>query len=277
MNVLYKFFMRLCLTIALLISTLPLQAKHHKTPKNKSKRIALELDLPANFGKTHFIVGHSAEKIISQAQKKTPEVDIQNIPFDLLRDGDIKQAFFSPDDGVLKVLLYFIAHEKESIKMAAYALTDQAIADALIQAHKRGINIEIVADRGCLHERNGKIPFLIKQGIPVFVLDDIRKKTKTGLVIRGIMHHKYIVFTKNMLDKKILWTGSFNFTKNAHWNNQENVLVLDDAPVVKKYSQQFDLLKQRSKKRTIQDLHNKNISISQRKKRRNTLEKNIVV
>ncbi len=70
------------------------------------------------------------------------------------------------------------------------------------------------------------------------------------------MHHKFVLFEKNILDKSLLWTGSFNFTKSANSKNQENVLIVDDAYLIQLYSNHFTrLVKQ------ITDPKNKTITL----------------
>jgi len=45
-----------------------------------------------------------------------------------------------------------------------------------------------------------------------------------------------------------VWTGSYNFTKSATRNNQENIVLLDSKPLIDKYAKQFSLLQERTRK-----------------------------
>jgi phosphatidylserine/phosphatidylglycerophosphate/cardiolipin synthase-like enzyme len=47
----------------------------------------------------------------------------------------------------------------------------------------------------------------------------------------AIAHNKIMV-----IDSHTVLTGSFNFTKAAEVNNAENLLVIDDAALAKKYA-----------------------------------------
>ena len=60
------------------------------------------------------------------------------------------------------------------------------------------------------------------------------------------MHNKFCIFQENILQKKILWTGSYNFTVRGPNKNQENVLVLDNKKLSNQYAKQFEILKTRS-------------------------------
>lgn len=213
----------------------------------KPDAIAINCDIPDDFGKTHFIVGCPEDQQAKfKAQKKAPITEqVKEQPFDLFCDGCIKRVLFSPDDQIQKILLHLIGVEKESIRLTAYSFTDGQVAQALMDAHDRGVNVQIIADPGCMLDRFGKIPLLKEHEIMVFVYnpDHLSKDKKT--LVSSIMHNKFIIFGKNISGKSIIWTGSFNWTKAAHKRNQENVVILDDKHCVDKYLQQFEILKAR--------------------------------
>jgi phosphatidylserine/phosphatidylglycerophosphate/cardiolipin synthase-like enzyme len=176
-----------------------------------------------NFGKTHFIVGLNRPQATPQNQEHEPK---------------IRQVFFSPDHDLQSRFIELIDQEQESIKIAVYFFTNTPIAQALIKAHKRGVNIEIITDQSCTASKCARIRQLAESGMPVFVY--IANKDKNSL-----MHNKFALFGKNAYGKRILWTGSFNFTKTATIYNQENVVVLDDTQMIDKFDQHFEVLKNR--------------------------------
>ena len=51
------------------------------------------------------------------------------------------------------------------------------------------------------------------------------------------MHHKFCV-----VDSRFAITGSFNWTRSAVLENNENVLVLDARPVAARYAAEFERL-----------------------------------
>jgi cardiolipin hydrolase len=51
------------------------------------------------------------------------------------------------------------------------------------------------------------------------------------------MHHKFVI-----VDKKVLITGSFNWTVQAVKSNNENVLMIQNEQLVKEYVKEFDEL-----------------------------------
>jgi|GEM_PF-2889605 len=156
-------------------------------------------------------------------------------------DKGICKAFFSPDDNVRSVLIKLIQTEQEKIITAMYTLTEKEIAGELLEAYKRGVELELVVDRGYGVERASKIPKLANHHIPIWVYQCTDDETQSSL-----MHNKFFVFKKNILDKTIVWTGSYNATQRASTRNQENVVVLDCPDLGKQFIDHFEKLKTRS-------------------------------
>lgn len=51
------------------------------------------------------------------------------------------------------------------------------------------------------------------------------------------MHNKFVV-----IDGRILITGSFNWTTQAVTSNQENLCIIDNEELAKKYTAEFERL-----------------------------------
>jgi len=116
---------------------------------------------------------------------------------------------------------------RQSIIVAAYSFTSKPIAKALVDAHKRGVRVQVVLDKSQRTERYSSATFLSNMGIPVRI--DSRY---------AIMHNKFMV-----IDGKTVETGSFNYTSSAARRNAENVIVLRDNPrAAQVYAQQWQRL-----------------------------------
>jgi hypothetical protein len=111
---------------------------------------------------------------------------------------DVEVAF-SPDRGATALVVRTIDSAKTSIRVAAYSFTSKPIAEALLDAHRRGIDVEVVVDKSNVTARYTAATFLANQGVPVRV--DYRY---------AIMHDKFII-----VDGEAVETGSFNFTQSA--------------------------------------------------------------
>jgi len=149
-------------------------------------------------------------------------------------------AFFAPNDNLTALLIESIQAEKKSIYAAVYMFTDKKIAQSLIDAQKRGVDVQVVIDQISMSSY-GKGKFLQDNGITVF----IHKTQEFNQYCTPLMHHKFFVFGFNKNDQSLVWTGSWNCTVRGTKCNDENVLVLDDQSIVQAYLQAFELLKNR--------------------------------
>ncbi len=145
------------------------------------------------------------------------------------------KVFFSPRDQLADRLIELIQREDKSIKVAIYSMTHLGIAKALAEARERGVAIEVIVDPSCVKNRSS-IQRLIAAQVPLFVWDlGIRMAEGKR---RGLMHDKFCIFGDH-----IVWTGSFNFTQDAHLKHQENAVALDSREVAQKYLMQFAQMK----------------------------------
>lgn len=200
------------------------------------KPMHLALNTSADFGRKHFIIGYKKCKKEVSVKEKTTNVCEQRL-FDAV--GDIKAALFAPSDDLRSTLLYLIEKEQKHISIAMFAFTDKDFAHALAEAQRRGVLVEIVVDPSNMYGRYNKLDDLQNGSVQIFVYNPNRFNKK----IPGAMHNKFVLFEKNIQNKSLIWTGSFNFTRAAHQRNQENVVVLDDSMVVQKFAEQFKELK----------------------------------
>ena len=154
---------------------------------------------------------------------------------------------FSPDDKPTRTLIELINNAQTSIHAAVYMLTDKTIAQALINAHARKIDVKIIIDPISIG-KFGKADFLKDGGVEVYVFNPA---TTTKIAepdkwfsSEPIMHNKFAIF-----DNKIIWTGSFNWTASANRMNAENVVYAIDKEACQCYEQYFNkLLTQRCQK-----------------------------
>ncbi len=147
------------------------------------------------------------------------------------------EVYFSPDDNVESILIARINNAQEKIHAAVFMFTNSTIADALIAAKKRGIDICIITDRSCIESKFGKIRDLAAHDIAISVFNP---PSSANRYCTPIMHHKFALIDD------IVWTGSFNWTKSATNINQENVIISTNKSVYDRYAAQFDELKSRT-------------------------------
>ena len=122
---------------------------------------------------------------------------------------------FSPRDDVAGLIVRKIAQAKESVQMQAYLFTDRRIANALLAARKRGLEVEVIGDAA--QNGNGGLPHLK-------ALD--RAGARVFLNSAYAAAHDKIVILDGAGSGAAVITGSYNFTAAAQAKNAENVVVI---------------------------------------------------
>jgi phosphatidylserine/phosphatidylglycerophosphate/cardiolipin synthase-like enzyme len=130
------------------------------------------------------------------------------------------QVFFSPNGGCTEAVVANLDKATNTVLVQAYSFTSAPITKALVDAEKRGVKVQVILDKSNRTEKYSSADFIQRTGIPTFI--DAK---------HAIAHNKIMV-----IDSHTVLTGSFNFTKAAENNNAENLLVIQDADLAKKYS-----------------------------------------
>jgi phosphatidylserine/phosphatidylglycerophosphate/cardiolipin synthase-like enzyme len=135
---------------------------------------------------------------------------------------------FSPEGSAERLVLKAICTARHSVHLSAYSFTSPAIVQALIDAHRRSVDVAVVADRksNLVEDRSGKgriaLDLLSGAGVGVRTID-----------VYPIHHDKFMV-----IDGESVETGSFNFTTSAARYNSENAVVMWHVPMVAQAYQQ---------------------------------------
>ena len=148
----------------------------------------------------------------------------------------VVEAAFTPDDDVAALIVKRIGAARHSVRMQAYLFTDRRIANALLAALKRGVQVEIVGDAA--QHAAGGLPFLRaldRAGARVYL---------SGA--HAAMHNKIVIVDGDGPAATVL-TGSYNFTPSAQSRNAENVVVLSgNRALAQRFVANFEQQRQRS-------------------------------
>ena len=129
-------------------------------------------------------------------------------------------ACFSPHGHCTELVVDTLASAKQTVFVQAYSFTSAPIAQALIDASKRGVHVRVILDKSQRTEHYSAADVLLHAGIPVNID-----------AAHAIAHNKVMV-----IDGDTVITGSFNFTKAAEEHNAENLLVLHDRALATEYA-----------------------------------------
>jgi phosphatidylserine/phosphatidylglycerophosphate/cardiolipin synthase-like enzyme len=152
--------------------------------------------------------------------------------------GDWWQVYFTdpqnvndPDDltgSIPQQLIARIDAAQGTIHIASFEFNLTPVAEALIAAHRRGVEVQWVTDdehgiEADEEDDHGQFAMLEEAGIEI--KDDERS---------ALMHNKFWIF-----DGQIVWTGSTNITSNGNFRNNNNVIVIDSPDVAAIYEREF--------------------------------------
>jgi phosphatidylserine/phosphatidylglycerophosphate/cardiolipin synthase-like enzyme len=131
-------------------------------------------------------------------------------------------------EAIAQTLVNYINNSTQSIHIAAFEFNLTPVAQALIAAKTRGVDVKWVTDDeyGLAEDKSpghGQFGMLKKAKIPV--KSDNRP---------DLMHNKFIIF-----DNQVVWTGSTNLTVNGTQKNNNNVIVLESPEVAAIFEQEF--------------------------------------
>jgi len=129
------------------------------------------------------------------------------------------EVYFSPNDGATEAIVREIDRSRSEILIQAYSFTSAPIAKALLKAHRRGVKVQAILDKSQKTQKYSSFSFLTNSGIPTYI--DAK---------HAIAHNKIII-----IDRAVLITGSFNFTKAAEEKNAENLLIIRSKELAKPY------------------------------------------
>lgn len=133
---------------------------------------------------------------------------------EFLMGGQKVEMWFLPDDreAVARVKT-LIASAKKTIRVAMFTWTRHDFAQEIVNAYKRGVQVEVVLDYNQSQGASGKsMKFLIQRGIAVRVSQGA-----------GLFHHKFL-----WIDETTLVNGSANWTKAAFTHNDDCFIVIHD-------------------------------------------------
>ena len=138
--------------------------------------------------------------------------------------GISMKIFFSPQDKtVTNALLPLINNAKRYIYIPIFVLTEKQIAESLIKAKNRGVDVKIIIDALSASNKHSKHETLRANGVLV--------KTET---YAGKMHSKSMI-----IDDEYIVVGSMNFSNSGNNYNDENLVLIKDKNIAKFYKEFF--------------------------------------
>lgn len=168
----------------------------------------------------------------------TKPPDIPN-PRVTIGGAAVETVFESEGDAPSRIIER-IRGARESIVFLAFTFTHDAIGAAIEERYRAGVEVRGVIERLQSERPEGELTRFRRAGM------DGRRAAGSpagscaagpGVLVDGnpqLMHHKVIV-----IDRRTVILGSFNFTRNAAEDNDENLLLIDDPAVAALFLEEF--------------------------------------
>lgn len=152
------------------------------------------------------------------------------------------EAYFSPKGGCQAAIVRELTRAKSEILVQAYSFTADPLTFALIEMKKQGVIVDVVLDKSNEIDRYSDLHFFIENQMDVKIDHE-----------HAIAHNKIII-----IDKKVVITGSYNFTNQAEGENAENLLIIKGHPeLVNWYRDNFFKHRDHAKPAQIREDHMK--------------------
>jgi phosphatidylserine/phosphatidylglycerophosphate/cardiolipin synthase-like enzyme len=134
------------------------------------------------------------------------------------------QVLFAPEDGVAERIADRINQATSQVRFLAFSFTHDGIGQAVLGRARAGASAAGVFERTGSETRFSEYGPMKQAGLDVY---------QDGNPY--VMHHKVFV-----LDGRTTLVGSFNFSDSADKDNDENLLVVEDAGFAARYLEEVD-------------------------------------
>ncbi len=131
----------------------------------------------------------------------------------------VNEAHF---EDIQNKILTALDNARVSIRVAMAWFTNETLLNKLMEKYKAGIDVQVaIYDDGVNR----------KHGVDLSSLPHIKINRGKG---GGLMHDKFCI-----IDNQVVITGSYNWTNNAEYRNDENVTVENDPDQATRYSEEY--------------------------------------
>jgi len=159
------------------------------------------------------------------ANKAQTKPAFQKLPLKNVNDA----LFFgepNQNNNSFNKFLQYIGSATTTIDICVFTISEDLISNLIIDLHKSGVKVRVVTDDDCSLAKGSDIATFHKEGISVRMDNS-----------QFHMHHKFCI-----IDSICILNGSFNWTRQGHTENKENVVVCSDRTIVKAFQTEFDKL-----------------------------------
>lgn len=138
----------------------------------------------------------------------------------------LHDVLFSPGQDIPENIAYHLSRAKRTIDLCVFTISDELLSQCLKAAHNRGVKVRLITDNNKMRDSGSQVKELARAGIAVKIDNS-----------KYHMHNKF-----GLIDGRILFTGSYNWTYTAKQYNQENIVITTNYTIVHKFIDEFERL-----------------------------------
>jgi mitochondrial cardiolipin hydrolase len=142
------------------------------------------------------------------------------------RSAPVSEAYFSPGEDCPRAIIRLMQSARRTADVCVFTITDDRLSSALLDAYHRGVAFRVITDNDKAFDEGSDVDRIGRAGVPLRV-------DRT----RFHMHHKFAV-----IDGQWLLSGSYNWTRGASRDNEENLIVTSEPRLVASYKSAFERL-----------------------------------
>ena len=152
-------------------------------------------------------------------------------------EAKIHKILFGPDDNIEQFVLDQIDSAEKTITMLVFWFTWKPIADKLIEATKRGVEVRMILDKRSAEIKQKDVDVLNETLIPSYLTN-----CKIHIYNGELLHHKTI-----LIDDDIVLTGTCNFFNASINRHEENYMLIKSKKLKEQFDKRYDFLLNKSK------------------------------
>ncbi|MDD7725630.1 MAG: phospholipase D-like domain-containing protein, partial [Bacteroidales bacterium] len=138
----------------------------------------------------------------------------------------LHEVLFSPGQDIPENITFYLSQAKKSVDLCVFTISDDVLSGCIKAISERGVKVRIITDNNKMRDSGSQIKELARCGIEVKVDNS-----------RYHMHNKF-----GIIDNRIAFTGSYNWTYTAKLHNQENLVITTNFTIVHRFIDEFTTL-----------------------------------
>ena len=150
-------------------------------------------------------------------------------------NSNLEKCLFNSNDDVVDEIIKSISTAKNEIYVMHFWFSWKPIADALINAHKRGVKVNVLTDQRSLVKFMQDDEKTYSLSVPEYLFENGIKRVAIYFN-KHLMHHKVII------SDNVITLGSLNLFKQSINENRENIIFIKNENICEFYKREFEIV-----------------------------------